>query len=188
MRPTPSLTRRAASWPVWLTVFILVAACGEDAPTGVSRSDLEGIWTGDLDDISLLGRTLSGSVDWIFSGSTFELRFFDQPAEQAERISGTWDFSGGQLVLELGSSFPIGSDVGATDTTFVSILGNELSMRTQGRSDILLRLSARSTAGKTASKPSVVRPDPPVDILPPADTSRHPARHISRSKGLPGRA
>ena len=43
-----------------------------------------------------------------------------------------------KLVLILRTSFPIGSDTGATDSLFVSILNNEMSLRTVGGSNILL--------------------------------------------------
>lgn len=159
MKTSLSFTCRRALPSIAVALCLFAAACGNDAPSGVSRSDLEGIWSGDLNSATLMGRTLSGSVDWIFSGSTYEIRFFDPPEGQAERISGTWKFSGGRLVLTLGSSFPIGDDIGATDTAFVSILATDLSMKTQGGSDIVLRLSARSTVDRTITHPSARRAD-----------------------------
>ena len=120
-------------------LLFLVMGCGDDAPTGVTRSDLEGIWRGTFDNVSLLGRSLSGEVDWQFNSRTFELRFFDPPVGQAERIAGDWKFAKGKVVLTLSTSFPVGSDAGATDSLFVSILGSEMSIQTSGSSDILLR-------------------------------------------------
>jgi hypothetical protein len=77
-------------------------------------------------------------VDWQFDTKDFEVRFLDPPDGQAERVGGGWKFSDGKLVLTLRTSFPIGDDVGVTDTLFVSIFGNEISMRTSAGSSILL--------------------------------------------------
>jgi len=99
-------TQTASIAALILVCAVLCISCGSDSPTGVSRSDLEGIWTGEFAGITLMGRTLSGSVDWIFNATDFELRFFDPPEDQAERISGDWKFADGKLVLTLKSSFP----------------------------------------------------------------------------------
>ena len=125
----------------WICAGLLLLAmgCRGEAPTGITRADLEGVWRGAFANVSLLGRTLSGDVDWQFDRNTFELRFFDPPPDQAERIAGDWKFARGKVVLTLKTSFPIGSDAGATDSLFVSILGNEISIQTSGGSNILLR-------------------------------------------------
>ena len=170
---------RAIRAALLITAMAVAAACSEETPTGVSRSDLQGLWTGDFNGTVLMGRTLSGSVDWTFNATTFQIVFFDQPVDQAERISGTWKFSEGRLVFVLTSSFPIGDDIGATDTLNVSILGNELSMRTQGGSDILLRLSARTT---------VLESPPPADghlAFTVFNTRRHASRCVSLAHSPP---
>lgn len=71
-------------------------------------------------------------------------------------------------MLTLKSSFPIANDVGATDTLFASILGNELSMRTQGGSSILLRLSARSLVLNHLQPGAALPAKPPAVLHGPA--------------------
>jgi hypothetical protein len=122
-----------------LFLILLTSACGDDAPTGVSTGNLEGVWGGRLNDATLLGRSLNGDVEWQFTKDSFELRFFDPPAGQAERIAGSWKFSSGKVVLELRTSFPISDDIGATDSLFVSIVNSDISIKTLAGSDILLR-------------------------------------------------
>jgi hypothetical protein len=122
-----------------LLLVILITACGDDAPTGVSDANLEGVWSGRLNEVTLLGRSLTGDIDWQFTKDTFEIRFFDPPVDQAERIAGNWKFANGKVVLELKTSFPISNDIGATDSLFVSIVDNEISIKTLSGSDILLR-------------------------------------------------
>lgn len=122
-----------------LFLILLTSACGDDAPTGVSSGNLEGVWSGRMDGATLLGRSLTGDVDWQFTKDSFELRFFDPPAGQAERIAGSWKFSSGKVILELRTSFPISDDIGATDSLFVSIVNNDISIKTLAGSDILLR-------------------------------------------------
>jgi hypothetical protein len=121
-----------------LVVFFL--GCKTNlAPTGGSETDGVGLWSGGLSDTSLLGRSLSGDVDWRFEHRTFEIFFFDPPPGQAAQIIGDWDFSNERLVLILRSSFPIADDAGVTDSLFVSILGGQMSIKTQAGSDILLQ-------------------------------------------------
>ncbi|MDA0747889.1 MAG: hypothetical protein O2954_15320, partial [bacterium] len=118
--------------------LILASACGEDAPTGVKEADLRGTWSGTFTGVTLLGRTLSGDVEWVFSSKTFEIHFFNAPEGQAERIGGNWKFANERLVLELKTSFPIDTDIGAVDSLFVSILSQEMSAKTVAGSDIRL--------------------------------------------------
>ncbi|MDP6041081.1 MAG: hypothetical protein QGG64_21200 [Candidatus Latescibacteria bacterium] len=127
-------------WFVILLAMGALAGCQKnEAPTGVSLTDVEGVWVGNLSDVTLLGRTLSGDVDFRFQRRTFEIQFFDPPPGQAEQLKGDWEFDSGKMVLTLQSSFPIAGDVGATDSLFVSILNNQMSMQTQGGSSILLQ-------------------------------------------------
>ena len=123
---------------VWCAFALMMIGCTE-APTGVSRSDVEGLWTGNFDNVTLMGRSLSGDLDWEFDRQDFELRFLNPPPGQAERILGDWEFSGGKLVVKLRSSFPADSDIGATDSLFVSILDSQMSIKTSGGSNILPR-------------------------------------------------
>ena len=116
----------------------LAAACGSTTPAGVDTDDVRGTWSGTFADFSLMGRTLSGEVDWTFTRDTFEIIFFDPPEDQAERIEGKWKFTDGRIAIELTSSFPIDDDIGAKDTLFVSILRDEMSLKTIAQSSILL--------------------------------------------------
>ena len=120
-------------------LVVLATACGEDTPTGVSGDNLEGVWSGRLNGVTLMGRSLTGDVDWQFTKDSFEIRFFDSPADQAQRIGGSWKFSDGKVVIELKTSFPIGGDIGAIDSLFVSIVDSEISIKTLAGSDIILR-------------------------------------------------
>ena len=125
---------------LWFLLCITLVGCQNDeSPTGVSQTDVEGVWVGTLTDVTLLGRTLSGDADWRFQRRTFEVQFFDPPPGQAEQLRGDWKFSDGKMVMTLQSSFPIGGDVGSTDSLFVSILNNQMSLQTQGGSNILLQ-------------------------------------------------
>lgn len=125
---------------VLVAVWIAGAACNGDSPTGLKSNDLQGTWSGALDSVNVMGRTLSGDVDWTFRRSDFTMVFFNPPEGQAERIDGDWDFVDGKMVVTLTSSFPIGTDIGATDTLFVSILNDELSIASNTvQTPILLR-------------------------------------------------
>ena len=121
-----------------ILLLVLTAGCGSEAPAGITRANLEGVWSGAFNQVTLMGRTLSGEIDWQFSNKTFEIRFFDPPPNQSQRIGGDWEFAGGRLALTLRTSFPIENDVGTTDTLFIAISGGELSMKTSTGSDILL--------------------------------------------------
>ena len=124
--------------PIILLISFLASACGSTTPTGVDTSDVRGTWSGTFNEFSLMGRTLSGDGDWTFTRDTFEIIFFNPPEGQAERIEGDWKFADGKIVLVLKSSFPIDTDIGATDTLFVSILRDEMSLKTIAESSILL--------------------------------------------------
>ena len=124
---------------VIVTLFSLLAlACDSTTPTGVETDDLRGTWSGTFEEFSLLGRDLSGDGDWTFTRDTFEIIFFNPPEGQAERIEGDWKFADEKIALKLKSSFPIDTDIGATDTLFVSILRDEMSLKTIAESSILL--------------------------------------------------
>jgi len=127
-----------------LFCFVGILGCSkQDTPTGVTRSDIEGVWATSLNNTTLMGRVLTGDSDWQFQRDTFEILFLDPPIGQAERISGDWKFSDGKMVMVLRSSFPIAGDVGATDSLFISVLNNQMSLQTSAGSDILLvKLSA----------------------------------------------
>jgi len=119
-------------------VVMMMGCSKNEAPTGVSRTDVEGVWAASLGTVNLMGRTLVGESDWQFNRSTFEIAFLDPPVGHAERISGDWKFKDGKMVMTLRSSFPIVGDVGATDTMFVSILNNQMSLQTLSGSNMLL--------------------------------------------------
>jgi len=140
-----------------LTCCALLGACGSAPPTGVENDDVRGTWSGTFDSFSLLGRTLSGDADWTFSRDTFEIIFFNPPEGQAERISGDWKFTGGRIAIELKSSFPIDSDVGAKDTLFVSILRDEMSLKSIADSSILLVKTRLTLLGQPAAGDHAVR-------------------------------
>jgi hypothetical protein len=124
---------------VYLFLFFVMMGCHKnEAPTGVSRTDVEGVWAASLGTVNLMGRTLVGESDWQFNRSTFEIAFLDPPVGHAERISGDWKFHDGKMVMILRSSFPILGDVGATDTMFVSILNNQMSLQTLSGGNIFL--------------------------------------------------
>ena len=128
------------TWVIIVLLCSTIIGCQKDeSPTGVALTDIEGVWVGSLTDVTLFGRTLSGDADWRFQRRTFEVQFFDPPPGQAEQLRGDWEFSEGKMVMTLQSSFPIAGDVGATDSLFVSILNNQLSLQTQGGSSILLQ-------------------------------------------------
>jgi hypothetical protein len=116
---------------------------------------VRGTWSGTFNEFSLLGRSLSGDGDWTFTRDTFEIIFFNPPEGQAERIEGDWKFADGRIALELKSSFPIDTDIGATDTMFVSILRDEMSLKTIAESSILLvktRLALKTRKQNLASR------------------------------------
>jgi hypothetical protein len=122
-----------------LCFLIMVVGCSKtETPTGVSRTDVEGTWAASLTSATLMGRILVGESDWRFERKTFDIAFLDPPVGQAERMSGDWEFSNGKMVMTLRSSFPIVGDVGATDTLFVSVLNNQMSLQTASGSNILL--------------------------------------------------
>ena len=123
-----------------LCLLCLLTACNRpEAPTGVTQADVEGVWVGALSNTTLLGRSLSGDADWLFDRRTFEIQFLNPPSGQVQRLSGDWKFASGKLVLTLRSSFPITGDIGATDSLFVSILDNQMSLQTASGSNLLLR-------------------------------------------------
>ena len=123
----------------YLCLCVMIVGCNsDDAPTGVTRGDVEGVWVTALGTVNLMGRTLMGESDWQFNRSTFEIAFLDPPVGHAERISGDWEFKDGKMVMTLRSSFPIVGDVGATDTLFVSVHNNQMSLQTTSGSNILL--------------------------------------------------
>ena len=128
---------------IWFVIVLvmgtLVGCQNNEAPTGVSQTDVEGVWVGALNEMNLFGRTLSGDADWRFQRRTFEIQFFDPPPGQAEQISGDWKFDNGKMVLTLRSSFPIAGDIGVTDSLFVSILNGQMSLQTQSGSSVLLQ-------------------------------------------------
>lgn len=134
---------------------ILASACGTSTPTGVKTDDVRGTWSGTFVDFSLMGRSLSGDMDWTFTRDTFEIIFFDPPEDQAERIEGDWKFTDGKIALVLKSSFPIDTDIGATDTLFISILRDEMSLKTIAESSILLvKTRLALTSGKVPILPT----------------------------------
>ena len=134
----PIIPRSIRQIVTLLLLLPFAGGCGDDAPTGVSREALEGTWSGSFSNVSLLGRTLSGDLDWQFTKDRFEIRFFDPPSTQSERIGGDWKFEDERLVVTLTTSFPVEADLGATDTIFVSILNSEMSVRTGGGSSFIL--------------------------------------------------
>ncbi len=136
----------------FLIVVVMMGSNKNEAPTGVSRPDVEGVWAASLGTVNLMGRTLVGESDWQFNRSTFEIAFLDPPVGHAERISGDWKFHDGKMVMTLRSSFPIVGDVGATDTMFVSILNNQMSLQTLSGSNILL-VKLRSFAQAVLPEP-----------------------------------
>ena len=159
-------------WSVLLGAFLILSACRSNPPTGVETDDIRGTWSGTFSGFALMGRTLSGDADWTFDRESFEIIFFNPPDGQAERIQGKWKFTDGKIALKLQSSFPIDSDVGATDTLFVSILRDEMSLKTISDSSILLiktRLASlkptygvtpfgTETIASTVSKPTCAVP------------------------------
>lgn len=146
-----------------MIVLAFLAACGASTPAGVETDDVRGTWSGTLDAFSVMGRTLSGDVDWTFTRDTFELIFFDPPEDQAERIEGKWKFTDGRIAIELTSSFPIDDDIGAKDTLFVSILRDEMSLKTIAQSSILLVKTRLASADRDSglfltAQPSLTLP------------------------------
>ncbi|MGA1198806.1 MAG: hypothetical protein ACO36I_20130 [Candidatus Latescibacterota bacterium] len=138
---------------VYFFLVVVMMGCNKnEAPTGVSRTDVEGVWAASLGTVNLMGRTLVGESDWQFNRSTFEIAFLDPPVGHAERISGDWKFKDGKMVMTLRSSFPIVGDVGASDTMFVSILNNQMSLQTLSGSNILL-VKLRSFAQAVLPEP-----------------------------------
>ena len=140
-------------------LLLLASACGRSTPTGVEKTDVQGTWSGTFDNFSVMGRTLSGDADWTFTKDTFEIIFFNQPDDQAERISGEWKFADERIALKLKSSFPIDSDIGATDTLFVSILRDEMSIKTIAESTIRLVKTRLAFADRAAYRQTVCATD-----------------------------
>jgi hypothetical protein len=159
-----------------------VPGCGDDTPTGVDREDLEGVWSGQLVDVTLMGRSLSGDIDWRFTRSNFEIAFINPPLGGTERIGGDWKFHDEKVVLELKTSFPIQDDIGATDTLFVSILDDELSIQTIGGSSILLRKTGVVLVPGGPHKATLCRSEAPSLLRPSASISlrSHSARLCCR--------
>jgi hypothetical protein len=137
----------------------LAAACGSTTPAGVDTDDVRGTWSGTFADFSLMGRSLSGDVDWTFTRDTFDIIFFDPPEDQAERIEGKWKFADGRIAIELTSSFPIDDDIGAKDTLFVSILRDEMSLKTIAQSSILL-IKTRIASSSALQSPTLMTAAP----------------------------
>ena len=54
---------------------LLAIGCAEKVPTGINRSDIEGVWSGEFGEVALMGRTLAGSVNWKFNRKEFEIQF-----------------------------------------------------------------------------------------------------------------
>ena len=78
---------------LWLTLLVGIFGCNKnEAPTGVSRASVEGVWATSLPAVTLLGRSLSGESDWQFNRSTFEIAFFDRGPISAEKliVGGYW--------------------------------------------------------------------------------------------------
>jgi hypothetical protein len=171
---------RAASVGLCLLVALaLVSACGEDSPTGVTRESLEGVWSGDVTNVTLMGRTITGDIDWRFTHDMFDIAFHNPPIGGTERIGGSWKFSDGKVVLELRTSFPIQDDVGAKDTLFVSILGSDLSIKTLAGSDVLLTKTAladsdRGPRDTRLCKSRIPRLPRPFGLTSPANHSASP--------------
>ena len=186
--PSPSAERFRKSAPALLIGLLLlvglaaIPGCGDDPPTGVTREDLEGVWSGQLVGVTLMGRALSGDIDWRFTRNSFEIAFVNPPLGGTERIGGEWKFQNERVVLALKTSFPIQDDVGATDTLFVSILDNELSIQTIGGSSILLRRTAAALAPDGPHKATLCRSKAPPLLRPSASISprSHSARQCCR--------
>jgi hypothetical protein len=123
----------------FLLMSLVLIGCTAELPTGIGQADMEGVWSGDFGEVTLLGRSLSGPIDWSFASKDFEIRFIDPVPDGVELLSGNWKFSKGKLVLTLRSSFPAENDAGATDSLTVSVLDTRLSIHTLGGSNILLR-------------------------------------------------
>ena len=125
--------------PFLLLTILFISGCGPDTPTGVSKADIEGLWTGRFSDVTLMGRQLNGEIDWQFNTDTFEIQFVNPGEGETQQIGGDWKFAGGRLVLTLKTSFPISNDLGSTDSLFVSILNDELSVQPLAGGSILLQ-------------------------------------------------
>ena len=57
---------RGTQTSVYVLLFLFLAlavGCKAKAPTGVTTVDLQGVWSGALENVTLLGRSLSGDVD-----------------------------------------------------------------------------------------------------------------------------
>lgn len=143
-----AVLRTASACLCLFVALALVSACGEDTPTGVTRESLEGVWSGDVTNATLMGRTITGDIDWRFTRDMFDIAFHNPPIGGTERIGGSWKFSEGKVVLELRTSFPIQDDVGAKDTLFVSILGSDLSIKTLAGSNMLLTKTALADSNR----------------------------------------
>ncbi len=123
-----------------LASLVLFSGCNQnDMPTGVSQTDIEGVWFGKFQNTTLFGRSLSGDADWQFDRKNFQIEFYNPPVGQAELLSGDWKFAKGRVVLTLRSSFPIRDDVGSTDSLFVSLLNNRMSIQTTRGSNLILQ-------------------------------------------------
>ncbi len=138
------------------SLFAIAASCGSEAPTGISTSDMQGTWSGTFAQTNLMGRTLSGDVDWTFDRDTFRIVFFNAPEDQAERIEGDWKFSEGKVVVTLKSSFPIETDIGEVDTLFVSILRDEMSINSANLTEAVLLQKTRLGRGGLGIAPWMI--------------------------------
>ncbi len=134
--------------------------------------------------VTLLGRTFSGDIDWHFTRDNFQINFANPP------IGGSWKFSDGKVVLELLTSFPIQDDIGTQDTLFVSIFDNELSAITLAGSDILLKKTALAAVppnvpGSLLCRFEAARPPRPFALIFPASLNdRRCCPASSRGKPL----
>jgi len=135
--PFPLITT-PLTWTLLCLCLLFFFGCVGKTPTGVSRTDVEGLWQGTFSSVSLLGRSLSGDIDWLFDRNDFEIRFINPPEGQTVRLAGNWKLTDTKMVLTLRTSFPVGDDVGATDSLFVSILNDQMSLQTSEGSNILL--------------------------------------------------
>ena len=122
-----------------ILLCLFAIGCSEKAPTGINRSDIEGVWSGEFGGVALMGRTLAGPVNWKFGRKAFEIQFIDPGADGVERMTGEWKFDNDKMVLTLRSSFPAGNDAGTIDSLSISILDARMSIHTLGGSNILLR-------------------------------------------------
>ena len=166
-----------------LSLLLALAACGGNgAPTGIKTSDMQGTWSGTFESTTLMGRTLSGDVDWTFERDTFRIVFFNAPQDQAERIDGDWKFGDGKVIVTLKSSFPIDTDIGVTDTLFVSILMDEMSIKSNATPNAIVLQKTRLGRGAPKSTPwGLPRQDRAVALSHPIEATPLVLDHLARS-------